>query len=180
MRPPLGDRSWEVVWPVTGVARLVRNQGHIGSFTRVSKSKHQNEELRMKKLGQFAFAATLLVVGSLPAVAQQAQTTPSGGSMQGMSDKNMNPFQKDAMSAMDKMNKSMMQGMMDADPEMAWMKGMAAHHQGAIDMSEALLKNTKDGETAKEARKTIQQNEKDLKELQAKMKKEDKKEDKKG
>ena len=148
----------------------------------------------MKKLGQFTFAATLLVLGGLPAAAQQAPA--SGGSMQGMSDKsmqgmsdksmqgmsdkNMNPFQKDAMSAMDKMNKSMMQGMMDADPEMAWMKCMAAHHQGAIDMSEALLKNTKDGETAKEARKTIQQNEKDLKELQAKMKKEDKKEDKKG
>jgi len=84
------------------------------------------------------------------------------------------------MSAMDKMNKSMMEGMMDADPEMAWMKSMAAHHQGAIDMSEALLKNTKDTDTAKEARKTLQQNEKDLKELQAKMKKEEKKEDKKG
>ena len=109
----------------------------------------------MKKLGQFAFAATLLVVGSLPAVAQQAQTTPSGGSMQGMSDKNMNPFQKDAMSAMDKMNKSMMQGMMDADPEMAWMKGMAAHHQGAIDMALAVLRLGKNEQIRRLAQEII-------------------------
>lgn len=69
---------------------------------------------------------------------------------------------------------------MDTDPEMAWMKSMAAHHQGVIDMSEALLKNTKDTEATKEARKTMPQNEKDLKELQAKIKKEEKKDDKKG
>lgn len=129
----------------------------------------------MTKLARIALATTMLALGGLPTMAQQAPTTSSGGSMQGMSDKNMTPFQKDAMSAMDKMNKSMMEGMMDADSEMAWMKSMAAHHQGAIDMSEALLKNTKNGETAKEARKTLQQNEKDLKELQAKMKKADKK-----
>jgi uncharacterized protein (DUF305 family) len=48
------------------------------------------------------------------------------------------------------MNKSMMQGMMDSDPGRAWMKSMTAHHQRAIDMSKALLKNTKDAEATKE------------------------------
>ena len=64
---------------------------------------------------------------------------------------------------------------MDPDPAMAWMKSMAAHHQGAIDMSEAVVKHTKDADVAKEARKTAQENEKALKELQTKLKKEEKK-----
>ena len=55
------------------------------------------------------------------------------------------------------------------------MKSMAAHHQGAIDMSEIVLKHTKDADVTREGRETAQQNEKDLKELQAKMRKEEKK-----
>lgn len=119
-------------------------------------------------------AAILLALG-LPAFAQQGQSAPPSGSTQGMAGHKMNPFQKDAMAVMDKMNKVMMDGMMDPDPAMAWMKSMAAHHQGAIDMSEVVLKHTKDADAAKEARKTVQQNEKDLKELQAEMKKEENK-----
>ncbi|SFF81454.1 protein of unknown function [Methylobacterium sp. yr596] len=128
--------------------------------------------------------AAVLLGFALPASAQQAQTGQGGGSMpgmqmqgsQGMSGmQNMTPFQKDTMAAMDKMNKAMMDGMMDSDPGMAWMKSMAAHHQGAIDMSEIVLKHTKDADVTREARKTAQQNEKDLKELHAKIRKEDKK-----
>lgn len=128
--------------------------------------------------------ATVLATLALPAVAQNAQTSQKDGSMQGMNMQgaasmpdvqNMNEFQKETMSAMDKMNKAMMQGMMDPDPSMAWMKSMAAHHQGAIDMSEIVLKHSKDGDVTKEARKTAQENEKSLKEMQAKMRKEEKK-----
>lgn len=85
--------------------------------------------------------------------------------------KNMSPYQQETMAVMEKMNKAMQQGMMDPDPGMAWMKSMAAHHQGAVDMSEVVLKHTKDAEVTKEARKTVQENERDLKELQAKMRK---------
>ncbi|MGF2043699.1 hypothetical protein, partial [Staphylococcus aureus] len=89
----------------------------------------------------------LVALLATPALAQQ------GGSMSGMSGmsdmKNMTPAQKDQMAAMDKMNKAMMEGMMDPDPGLAWMKSMAAHHQGAIDMSEAVLKHTKDEEVRK-------------------------------
>ena len=128
--------------------------------------------------------ATVLLGFALPAVAQQAQTGQGAGSMpgmqmqggQGMSGmQNMNPFQKETMAAMDKMNKAMMDGMKDSDPGMAWMKSMAAHHQGAIDMSDIVLKHTKDADVTREARKTAQDNEKALKELQAKMRKEEKK-----
>lgn len=127
-------------------------------------------------------AAGVLVSLAAPVAAQQSQTSPSGSmsdmkgmSDKGMSDKSMNAFQKDAMAAMDKMNKAMMDGMMDPDAGMAWMKSMAAHHQGAIDMSEVVLKNTKDADIIKEANKTVKENETALKDLRSKMKKEDKK-----
>lgn len=116
----------------------------------------------------------VLVTFAFPAWAQQAQT---GGSLPGMQEMAgmENPFQKETMAAMDKMNKAMMQGMMDSDPGLAWMKSMAAHHQGAIDMSEIVLKHTKDPDVTREARKTAEENDKSLKELQIKMRKEEKK-----
>ncbi|MDN3626861.1 DUF305 domain-containing protein [Methylobacterium isbiliense] len=96
----------------------------------------------------------------------------SGMEMQNMDMKTMGMLQKSSMEAMDKMNKAMMQGLMDQDPDLAWMKSMAAHHQGTIDMSEAAIKNAKDEDLLKEARKTKEDNEKSLKQLQAKIRKE--------
>ena len=119
-----------------------------------------------------ALSLAALLALAVPAVAQQAQTGGSMPGMQGMSDmKAMTAYQQETMASMEKMNKAMQQGMMDPDPSMAWMKSMAAHHQGAVDMSEIVLKHTKDEEVRKEARKTIQENEKSLNELNAKMKK---------
>lgn len=123
--------------------------------------------------------ATLVVtvamaLGTTASIAQQGQ----GGSMldmkgmSGMDMKSMGPLQKSSMEAMDRMNKAMMQGLMDQDPDLAWMKSMAAHHQGAIDMAEAAIKNAKDEDVLKEAHKTKEENEKSLKQLQAKIKKE--------
>ena len=132
------------------------------------------KEQAMTRLNLLPIAGVLLAL-ALPASAQQGQSAPQSGMTQGMADHNMNAFQKDSMAAMDKMNKAMMEGMMDPDPAIAWMKSMAAHHQGAIDMSEAVVKHTKDIDVAKEARKTAQENEKALKELQTKLKKEEKK-----
>ena len=120
------------------------------------------------KLLKTALVATMLVAsGSIASFAQQ-----SHGSMSDMDMKNMTPLQKDSMAAMDKMNKAMMQGMMDPEPDLAWMKGMAAHHQGAVDMSEAAIKHSKDETVVKEARKTKEENEKSLREIQAKIRKE--------
>ncbi|MEW6449156.1 MAG: DUF305 domain-containing protein [Pseudomonadota bacterium] len=128
------------------------------------------------KLSAFIPAFAALAI-ALPAAAQQGQSG-AGGSMSGMQMPEMQNMNMDKMSAaqkefhaaMQKMNQDMMKGMMDSDPGMSWMKQMIAHHQGAIDMSDIVLKNTKDADVIKEARKTKEQNEKDLKELQAKMK----------
>ena len=58
------------------------------------------------------------------------------------------------MQSMEKMNADMQKGM-DPDPTKAWAKMMIAHHQGAIDMSETVLKETKDPMIRKMAQKGI-------------------------
>jgi len=110
-------------------------------------------------------AATL---AATPALAQHSQM---GGmampGMQGM--QNMGSAQKELSAAMDRMNQAMMQGMMDPDPAKAWMKSMAAHHRGAIEMSQIIMRHTKNAEVLAEARKTVDDNQRALAELQAKM-----------
>lgn len=50
---------------------------------------------------------------------------------------------KEYKASMEKMDAAMMKGM-DPDPTKAWVKMMVAHHQGAIDMSKTVLKESKD------------------------------------
>lgn len=121
--------------------------------------------------------ALLLSASSVvPVSAQQGQggsmSDMKGMEMKGMDMKSMSPMQKDSMTAMEKMNKAMMDGMMDSNPDLAWLKSMAAHHQGAVEMSEVGLKYIKDEDVRKEARKTIEDNQKSLKEVNMKIKKE--------
>lgn len=110
-------------------------------------------------------------IAATPALAQQSQM--SGMAMPGMQRsqdmQNMGPAQKELSAAMDRMNQAMMQGMMDPDPAKAWMKSMAAHHRGAIEMSQIIMRHTKNVEVLAEARKTVDDNQQALAELQAKM-----------
>lgn len=73
------------------------------------------------------------------------------------------------MDAMHRVDDAMMKGMMDQDPGRAWMKSMAAHHQGAIDMSVIVQRHSRDRQVLMEARKTEAENRKSLRELKAKM-----------
>ena len=52
--------------------------------------------------------------------------------------------QKEAMEGMMTMDRDMMQGMMKEDPDVAFICGMIAHHQGAIDMANVELKHGDD------------------------------------
>lgn len=107
-------------------------------------------------------------VAATPALAQHSQM--GGMAMPGMKGmQKMGPAQKELSAAMDRMNQAMMQGMMDPDPAKAWMKSMAAHHRGAIEMSQIIMRHTKNAEVLAEARKTVDDNQRALAELQAKM-----------
>lgn len=113
-----------------------------------------------------AIAAAALAGGT--AIAQTAGS--SAHNMHSMHDmQNMSPAHGQLMAAMKKMDQAMMQGMMDRDPGQAWLKSMAAHHQGAIDMSQIIQRHTKDAAVLREARKTITDNTKALADVRAKI-----------
>jgi len=80
------------------------------------------------------------------------------------------PFKK----SMDKMHKDMMMkssGNIDID----FLKGMIPHHQGAIDMSEELIKKTKDPQLKAFAEKIIKDQKAEIKQMQEMLKKKEKK-----
>lgn len=75
------------------------------------------------------------------------------------------PFKK----SMDKMHKDMMMkssGNIDID----FLKGMIPHHQGAIDMSEELIKKTKDPQLKAFAEKIIKDQKAEIKQMQEMLK----------
>ena len=69
--------------------------------------------------------------------------------------------------AMMRMNGPMMQGMMAADPDVAWICAMIPHRRGAIATALVGLKNGGNPEGKKIAEKSIQEQEKSIKELSA-------------
>ena len=73
--------------------------------------------------------------------------------------------QRAGMEGMMTMDRDMMQGMMKDDPDVAFVCGMIAHHQGAIDMANVELKHG-DNDWAKEmAQKVIDAQTKEIAEM---------------
>jgi uncharacterized protein (DUF305 family) len=103
----------------------------------------------MKTLKLAALAACAVIVLAGPSMAQSASETPAN---------------KEYMASMDKMHKNMMEAT-DSDPTKSFAKKMIVHHEGAIDMSQIVLKHTKDEEIRKMASKMISEQEKEVKDL---------------
>lgn len=87
---------------------------------------------------------------------------PGGMPMAGMSD-----AAKAYMGAMAGMNGPMMQAMQIADPDVAFVKGMVAHHEGAIDMAKAVLQYGKDESVKKWANQIIEAQQAEKTEMEA-------------
>lgn len=128
-----------------------------------------------------AIVAAVAALGiGVPVLAQQGQNQGehSGHSMQGqmqgmqnMNMQNMSAAQKEYHAAMQKMHQGMMQGMMESDPGKSWLKMMDAHHQGAIDMADIVIKHNKDQDIVAKARKTKEDTIKDQQEVKKVMQK---------
>jgi uncharacterized protein (DUF305 family) len=89
-------------------------------------------------------------------------TTP----MQDMSvTANMPPATQDYMQSMWRTSQPMMAGMMIQDPDLAFLCAMIPHHQGAIEMSRAVLKHGRNPEAKKIAERIIKDQEKEIAEL---------------
>lgn len=127
----------------------------------------------MNKLAVFVLGSALLATPAL-AQSEQPKSGMQSGSMQMGGDKSggkmMNAADDEFMAAMKTMSDDMMQAD-DADVGKAWMKKMIEHHKGAVEMSRIVLKHSKDKDVEKEAKKTIDENEKSIKEIQSKLKK---------
>jgi hypothetical protein len=118
-----------------------------GPFARRDFKNSLKGETIMKSIKTVLLALCTAALLAGPAMAQSA------------SDAN-----KEYMASMEKMNKQMMEAT-DPDPAKSFAKKMIVHHQGAIDMSQIVLKHSKDEEIIKMAKKMIPQQEKDIKEL---------------
>jgi hypothetical protein len=70
------------------------------------------------------------------------------------------------MAAMAKMDAPMMQAMREADPDVAFVRAMIPHHQGAIDMARVVLQYGKDATVRVWANQIIAAQEKEIAEMQ--------------
>lgn len=91
-----------------------------------------------------------------------------GGMMQGMpmSPEGMSEAGKAYMEAMKKMDMPMMQAAQVSDPDVAFVRGMIPHHQGAIDMARAVLQYGKDERVKTWANQIIKAQEAEIAEMQ--------------
>ena len=96
-----------------------------------------------------------------------------GGMMQGQQGQATNQPEaaKAYMAAMDKMHGPMMQAAQEGDPDVAFVKGMIPHHQGAIDMAKVVLQHGKDEQTKKWANDVIREQQREIDEMQEWLKK---------
>lgn len=110
-----------------------------------------------------------------PATTQsQGQMMHGGGMMQGHG-MQATPAQAGSQSAasqaysaaMDKMHAPMAQAVQNPDPDIAFVKGMIPHHQGAIDMAKIALQYGKDEQTKKWATDVIREQEREIAEMRS-------------
>ena len=73
---------------------------------------------------------------------------------------------REYMAALDKMHGPMLQGVQESDPDVAFAKGMIAHHQGAIDMANVVLKYGNDEQTKKWAKDVVREQQREIEEMQ--------------
>ena len=91
-----------------------------------------------------------------------------GGNIGGMSmPDGMSEASKAYMEAMRKMDGPMMTAFQTSDPDVAFVRTMIPHHQGAIDMAKAVLAHGKDEQVKAWANQIIQSQEAEIAEMQA-------------
>lgn len=76
-------------------------------------------------------------------------------------------FTKAYVDAMDEMHGPMMEGVMADDPDVAFVRGMIPHHQGAIDMAKIVQQYGDDPQTIEWAAQIIEAQEREIAEMQA-------------
>ena len=128
----------------------------------LNRTVFKGSQMRIKTI---AFITTMLA--STAAFAQHSQHAQHSAPL--------TPSQQAYSTAMDAMHGPMMEGVMDPDPDVAFVKGMIPHHQGAIDMARIVIKYGKDPEVRKLAKEVIKAQEGEIAWMNEWLKKHDKK-----
>jgi uncharacterized protein (DUF305 family) len=81
------------------------------------------------------------------------------------------PATRAYLESADRMHGPMLEGLKAADPDVAFVRGMIAHHQGAIDMAKVRLQYGKDEQTRKWADDVIREQQREIAEMQDWLKK---------
>ena len=108
-----------------------------------------------------------LATGLAGAAFAQSGHHHGAGAGHGTSAQAQSEATKSYMAAMGKMHGPMMQGVQDASADVAFVKGMIPHHQGAIEMAKIVLAHGKDEELKKMAQKVIDDQTMEIGEMQA-------------
>ena len=111
-----------------------------------------------------ALTAAALLLAAPAAMAQTTQQVhpPMPGAPSGAA---MAQHRPEMRQAMEKMNRDMTGAPMTGNPDRDFAAMMVPHHQGALDMARAYLQEGKDPEMRRMAEKTIQDQEKDIRDL---------------
>ena len=151
------------------------------TFGALAQQNQPQQQMQHPSGGQMAMSAESLPEECRTAVQasgqmQNMQNMPGmdmSGMMQGMQGMmaNMNDAQKGYMQAMMKMHGPMMAAHMIKDSDVAFICGMIAHHQGAIDMADVVLKTGDNAEAKKMAEKTKKEQEQEIAEMKQWLKK---------
>ncbi|HEY5769192.1 MAG TPA: DUF305 domain-containing protein, partial [Terrimicrobium sp.] len=75
------------------------------------------------------------------------------------------------LEAVEKMHAPMMQGMQATDPDVAFVRGMIPHHQGAIDMAKVVLQHGNNPQVKKWANDVIREQQREIGEMEEWLKK---------
>ena len=112
-------------------------------------------------------AAAFVACSLLSPLSVQAQTAPHSGMKGAGMDQSM-PHGKMDMKAMMKENNDRMASVpMSGNPDVDFAQMMRIHHQGAIDMAQALLRDGKDPKMLKMAKDIVEAQKKEIAELDA-------------
>lgn len=103
--------------------------------------------------------------------AMPAQTAPGGMHPSPAQPIAASASTKAYLDAAEKMHAPMMQGMQDPDPDIAFVRGMIPHRQGAIDMAKVLVQYGKDPQTKKWANDVIREQQREIGEMEEWLKK---------
>jgi uncharacterized protein (DUF305 family) len=93
-----------------------------------------------------------------------------GGAMPGKS-ASMSEAATAYADAAGRMHLPMMQGLQASDPDVAYVRGMIAHHQGAIEMAKVRLRYGKDEQTKMWANNVIRDQQREIEEMESWLKK---------